>query len=273
MINYEEKKILIWGKTYPELSSKYFETVCTGGVLENGSPVRLYPIPFRYLSGEDRFEKYQWVTARLLRNPSDARPESYRVQPDSLQCGEKIPTTKDEWGKRAEILFKNSNWQFNNVDDLLVSQRQHKTSLGVITPKEIVNVEVTKRSKDDEKDFAEKFEQLKLNNELSQAQLDLFEQSTPAEMKHLDFVSSRIRIKWLCASTTCNGHQMQILDWEVGELQRKQGDDAACEKVKAICDLKQYALKFFLGNLAQHPTAFTIVGLWYPKRQPDRLFY
>ena len=37
----EEKKILIWGKTYPELSTKDLETVCTGGVTEDGRPIRL----------------------------------------------------------------------------------------------------------------------------------------------------------------------------------------------------------------------------------------
>ncbi len=49
---YTERKILIWGKTYPELSKKYIETVCTAGVLESGKPVRLYPITYRYLNDE-----------------------------------------------------------------------------------------------------------------------------------------------------------------------------------------------------------------------------
>jgi hypothetical protein len=30
------ERILIWGKTYPDLSSKYLETVCTAGVTELG---------------------------------------------------------------------------------------------------------------------------------------------------------------------------------------------------------------------------------------------
>lgn len=66
---------------------------------------------------------------------------------------------------------------------------------------------------------------------------------------------------------------MQILDWEVAELHRREGDMSAMAKVQGICDPSQYALKFFLGNLHQHPTAFTIVGLWYPKRSAEqRLF-
>ena len=47
---YTREKILIWAKTYPELSSKYLETVCTAGMLPSGKPLRLYPIPYRYLA-------------------------------------------------------------------------------------------------------------------------------------------------------------------------------------------------------------------------------
>jgi hypothetical protein len=54
-------RVLIWGKTYPELSTHYRETVCTGGVREDGSPIRLYPVPLRYLDTEKRYELYDWV--------------------------------------------------------------------------------------------------------------------------------------------------------------------------------------------------------------------
>ena len=40
-------KVLITVKTYPSLSAKYGELVCTAGFLEDGSWIRLYPIPFR----------------------------------------------------------------------------------------------------------------------------------------------------------------------------------------------------------------------------------
>jgi hypothetical protein len=66
---------------------------------------------------------------------------------------------------------------------------------------------------------------------------------------------------------------MQILDWEVVELQRREGDEKALEKVKQYCDLRAYDLKFFLGNLRLHPASFMIVGLWYPKRVAPSLFW
>jgi len=34
----ETIRVLIWGKTYPELSKRYTETVCTPGVREDEDP-------------------------------------------------------------------------------------------------------------------------------------------------------------------------------------------------------------------------------------------
>lgn len=41
-----EQKPLTWGKTYPELSSKHAQTVCTGAVDAEGRSIRLCPVPF-----------------------------------------------------------------------------------------------------------------------------------------------------------------------------------------------------------------------------------
>ena len=50
---WQRRRILIWGKTCPELSKKYREIVCTGGVFEDTKKlVRLYPIPLRYIDDE-----------------------------------------------------------------------------------------------------------------------------------------------------------------------------------------------------------------------------
>jgi len=49
MSQIERKKVYIVVKTYPTISKKYSEIVCTAGILENGDWIRLYPIPFRKL--------------------------------------------------------------------------------------------------------------------------------------------------------------------------------------------------------------------------------
>lgn len=78
------KEILICVKTYPEYSAKYTETVCTAGILkESRKIIRLYPVMYRYLTGNQRFRKYQWITAQIEKSAQDDRLEklqtSYRI--------------------------------------------------------------------------------------------------------------------------------------------------------------------------------------------------
>ena len=273
MFYYKEKRILIWGKTYPELSSKYTETVCTGGVLEDGNPVRLYPIPYRYLEGEKKFTNYQWITARIAKDTRDTRPESFRVEEDSIVCGEVVPTTPDEWGKRAEIIFRNSKWLFDSVESLRIKEREDGTSLGVVEPKEIISVKVKERDDEEKHNFEQKLENLRLENEAKRAQIPLFDDYTLPEIKRLAYVPSRFEIHWRCFGKDCKAHHTQALDWGLIELQRKQGIESTQRKLEQICDLKEHALKFFMGNIHNHPTAFTIVGLWYPKKAEHGLFW
>lgn len=42
----DKKRIYIVVKTYPTISEEYSELVCTAGILEDGSWIRLYPVPF-----------------------------------------------------------------------------------------------------------------------------------------------------------------------------------------------------------------------------------
>lgn len=71
-------KVLITIKTYPSLSEKYDELVCTAGFLEDGSMIRIYPVPFRKLDYEKQYKKYQWIEIDLEKRSSDFRPESLK---------------------------------------------------------------------------------------------------------------------------------------------------------------------------------------------------
>jgi hypothetical protein len=272
MLTYETKRILIWGKTYPELSTKHLETVCTGGVTEDGKPIRLYPIPYRYLDGDDQFKKYQWITARAARNHSDPRPESHRIDCESIVVGDAIKPDGDEWSMRAEVMFRDPSWQFSTMDDLQDAQRKTKASIGVVNPREILEVEPFARPNEDGLSFNEKLDRLRRFVAADREQMRIFEEFALPELKGQEFVPNRIRVRWLCHSPECKGHNMQVLDWEAIQLQRKVGNEKALEKVRSVCDVQKNAVRFFLGNTAQHPAAFCIVGFWYPKRVPDLLF-
>src|SRR6266702_4402831 len=84
-INWEEKTALIIGRASPEPSKKHIETVCTGGITEDGQVLRLYPIPLRYLDSDTRYRLWTWVKFEVQKNPADKRKESYKVREGSIR--------------------------------------------------------------------------------------------------------------------------------------------------------------------------------------------
>ena len=61
----QRERILITVKTYPTLSRKYGETVCTAGVRADGSWVRLYPVPFRRLDEKEQYKNLEFTQKNL----------------------------------------------------------------------------------------------------------------------------------------------------------------------------------------------------------------
>ena len=87
-----EEKILILAKTYPSLSEKYLETVCTAGVRDDGSWIRVYPIKFRQMDEVKRYHKYQWISCKVYKPElkNDPRPESFHIEGDVAIVGARI---------------------------------------------------------------------------------------------------------------------------------------------------------------------------------------
>ena len=109
----EKKRIYIIVKTYPTISDKYSELVCTAGVLEDGSWIRLYPIPFRKLDFEQKYKKYSWIQVEVERNKQDFRPETYRpvnldnMKVEKLKLSKSSNVSEEDWKQRRDIIFKN----------------------------------------------------------------------------------------------------------------------------------------------------------------------
>jgi hypothetical protein len=101
------ERVLILCKTYPSPSAKYAETSCVAGMTEDGKMIRLYPVPFRLVSDDQQFKKWQWITARFEKARDDHRPESHRVFVDTIVCdADPLPAGKLGWPHRAELLAK-----------------------------------------------------------------------------------------------------------------------------------------------------------------------
>ena len=99
----EREKIYITVKTYPTISEKYAELVCTAGMLEDGSWIRIYPMPFRLLKDEQQYPKYTWIDVEVEKNTADFRIESYRPNLSSKVTMPK--PSKPDWDDRRRIIL------------------------------------------------------------------------------------------------------------------------------------------------------------------------
>jgi hypothetical protein len=81
-----KEKLWILVKAYPQPSTKYQETVCCAGITMDGRLLRLYPIRYRHLKKEQQFNRFDLLEVNIRKSTTekDKRPESYRVDEDSI---------------------------------------------------------------------------------------------------------------------------------------------------------------------------------------------
>ncbi len=269
------KKVLIAVKTYPNISTKYDEIVCTAGVLENGSWIRIYPMPFRKLDYEKQYQKYQWLEAPFEKNTSDVRPETYYVADiKKVKLLDKVDTS-NSWSERKNILFNNQTI-FTNLKNLISKANNNELSLAIFKPTKIVNFIHEETDREWSK---EKWKLLKAKSR----QLSLFQ--SPDEIKKEFSVMPKLPYLFSYTFIDDEGTEstLMIEDWEIGMLYWnclkacKDDEAAALQKVKEkyFDEFLKKDLYLFLGTLRQYhgwaKNPFVIVGVFYPpfKQQED----
>lgn len=263
----QKLKILITVKTYPIPSATYDELVCTAGVTESGRFVRLYPINFRDLPFSQQYKKYQWIEVMAEKHQGrDVRKESYRPDSDTIQLiGEPIRSNPGNWAERARYALAR---KARSMEELNLQREADRTSLGIFRPKAIHELEVSPDSSDWKPSFKAALQQARL-----------WEDRTASRVPPRK-VPFKFRYKFECDDPCCNGHRMMIEDWEVGALfwrlvdQGYSHEDAA-DKVKEkflgeLCGPDKDT-HFFVGTILAHPTSWVVIGVFYPKVQPENL--
>ncbi|MEP0265986.1 hypothetical protein [Dokdonia sp.] len=261
-------KVLITVKTYPTISSKYDELVCTAGLLEDGSWIRIYPIPFRKKDYEQQYSKYDWIEIDLVNNKSDFRPESYRPYSAKTKIAiiDKI-NTDHNWQARKDIVLQNVHYDLASL--ILDAHNKEKcTSLATYKPKEIIDFVAEPVSR--------KWDQKKIAKlKASREQGNLFEHpEDPFD------VVDKLPYKFSYVFLDKDGKQrkMMIEDWETGALYWRQLAKYEGNEEKAVSDvIKKYLndfaktkdLYFFLGTTQLHHyrshNPFVIIGTFTPK--------
>lgn len=258
----ETKKVLITVKTYPIPSAKYDELVCTGGVEEDGSFVRLYPINFRDLPYSQQYRKYQWIELRAEKHKRDTRKESYRPDCSTIQTlGERIEPKRGDWSERAKYVMQQ---KARSMEELADRKDADRTSLGIFQPKEIHDLFIS----EDEPEWKASFK-----SALMQARLWDDRKVTKEPPRKVPF---KFHYRFACDDPRCKGkHQMMIEDWEVGAYYWRVRDDGAdpLEAARAtrnrflneVCAADKDS-HFYVGTVSNHPNSWIIIGVWWPKR-------
>jgi len=263
------RKVFITVKTYPTLSKKYDELVCTAGILDDGSWGRIYPLPFRKLDYENRYRKYQWLEAPLVKNEGDPRPESYKIANiDQVKLLGEAIGTKQGWAERKDIIF-NNNPVYSDLDNLIKKANNNELSIAVFKPSAIQDLVI------EQTDRQWSQENLAIL-EAKSKQLSLFQ--TPEEVKREFMVVDKLPYKFSYKFRDCNDREstLMIEDWEIGMLywnclEQAGGNESNALKLvkkKYIDEFSKKDIFLFLGTTRQfHGWAknpFVIIGVFYP---------
>jgi hypothetical protein len=251
------KRVLVTVKAYPNPSKKYEETVCVAGIdLETGKWIRLYPIPYRDLDNEKKFKKYDIIEVRANKAKDDKRPESYKVDADSIKVTGHLDT-KDNWNRRKEIVIPTVD---NSFCEILRKSSSEDKSLGMFKPVGI-EFECSKAQIKNQEDRDACYAQLSFLN----SQKDTIEQ-----------IPHNFHYIFKCANEpACPGHKLPIIDWELGQSYRSwkyryKTEALLLDKIREkwlgmICS-EEKDIYFYVGNTKRFRDQFMILGAFYPPK-------
>jgi hypothetical protein len=259
-------KILIAVKTYPTISGKYDELVCTAGFREDGTWIRIYPVPFRKRDYKEQYKKYDWIELDLVKNTSDFRPDSYRPKTldTKIEVLGHIDTARN-WEERKKFCLEKIHY---NLAELIVEAKDKSkcTSLALFKPTEVLDF------------YAEP-----VDREWSQKKLDalsqynLFETDKKGEFQVVKKLPYKFKFRF--KDDQGKESNMMIEDWETGQLfwrclAKHEGNESkAVEDVrkKYFDDFAQTKdLHFYLGTTQRNHyvsyNPFMIIGTFHPKK-------
>jgi hypothetical protein len=249
MDNFQKRRVCILVKAYPQPSQKYEETVCVAAVTEAHELVRLYPIRFRHLPEEKRFNRFDWIEVEMTRASEDPRPESFRVKEDSIR----IVLLGDKQSPDDKVKL----WKPSVVDSfeaLKVLQKDAQRSLGIVRPDPDsvrFSYEILDRAPEEAQETTRSV----------YAQQSLLEKAL-TQLPEPEYV---FRYQFTSAG---NKHSMQLHDWEIEatyhNYKRRYGSVAAAlDKMVEYFQGKAPTMNLHLimGNMHKRPWQFIIIGV------------
>ncbi|WP_396602728.1 hypothetical protein [Algibacter sp. R77976] len=258
------KKVLITVTTYPLPSRSYDELVCTAGILDDGSWIRIYPVPLSFLKDLKKgtgFKKYTWVELDLKKRTDDFRPESHSPNNYKIKIFDTLDT-KDFWRERKRFCI--NNFYTNKAKLIQDSQKPTNISLATFKPSKIIDFVV----EEDDKEWKDEWKELR-------KQTDLFAEIESDPEKLIPKVP--FKFYYIFEDDEGVSSRLMIEDWEIFELYKncfkrtkneKQAVDLVKKKYFDIFTTKNDIYLFLGTTMEWHrrrsPNPFVIIGVFYP---------
>jgi len=271
-----KEKVLIAVKTYPVISERYTELACTAGFREDGSWIRLYPIPFRLLDHDKWYKKYQWVEVDVAHSTRDPRPESHRVlNADGMKLLHKVETGRSrDWAERRRLIL-GQNRVYTNKAEIIKKAHANELSLVIFKPSKIADFVISDAEPDWPQDKLQAIQQkLKQGN--------LFDEKDLADFQPVRKLPHKFCYKFIDDAGVES--TLMIEDWEIGMLYwnclQLYGAEQALQKVREkYMDYfaKTKDLYLFLGtthkwHAMKAPNPYVIVGTFHPPHETQASF-
>ena len=205
MPDWTKQRVLITVRTYPTPSAKSVEASCTAGVTADGQWIRLFPISYRLMAEERQFKKWQWIEVETLKASTDSRPESFKVNEDSIVVGNSVDT-KDGWRQRRALMESLRRPSMCRIQRQL--NENGSPTLGFFRPFQITRLRI---------DPAERPEWTADERASLTQRGDLFRKA-PEQL--LEKIPLEFRYEFRCRDIDCNGHAMLCTDWEMVQAYR-----------------------------------------------------
>jgi hypothetical protein len=266
-------KVLLTVTTYPLPSRTYDDLVCTAGLLEDGTWIRIYPIPLGFLNNLKRDgvlqpTKYSWIELNLKKRSDDFRPESHSPEDyefKDLVVGEHLGTDNN-WSKRKEFCLKNI--YTNRAKLVAASKKPNFKSLATFKPAKLHAFIIEKVEEDWDPVYAE----LKKQGSLF-PKADAQKTGDAPKIKKVPY-----KFYYKFEDDDGKISKLMIEDWEIGQLywnclrRADYDEEVALEKVRYRYEYEFFNKKdiyLFLGTTKKHHNTsrnpFVIIGVFYPK--------
>lgn len=259
----ENLEITVLVKATPVLTSALEESMCVAGVSSAPNPrwIRLNPVPFRYLEDSARFAKYDRIRLRGVRPTRDRRPESWKPVEDSIEVIDSLGVTHG-WSRRKQLVSAlDEPTMCELVRESAAGTGEGIRSLGAIRPIRPPELVIAKRKPEKLREWNDKAAAIA-------AQSSLFGgRSNPKAP--LEAIPWTFKYRYVCADAACKSHTQSIIDWEVVALYRNVRDKPDWPELmrKKFVDemwASDRDTVLFVGNLAQHPQSFLVLGVFWP---------